>query len=474
MRCNSEAKDPSQLLLRDIWRSSILSRLDDRDRDAVWECGNKEWRDLIVECLLQQHGKDALKHIMSTPHTPTVYEREPSSPPSVKDPRSTKEAIVHALLELQYTTVGGHSVVDGSDGRSERRYQLLDAKNFSSHQVGMAGVREYYLTLGRLVYQPGVGQVYEFRGQVFPSSVLDNSNQCGKIPMSILGDDRLQRKILKTVGDILLSEALWTPVHSLCEQGYWDVIACLLRDPGCKRALSAETSHGRTPLHLALEHERTPIALEMLRRGCFLNTEDNLGKAVTLCANTGNDEVLKDMGSRGLLCGAVLNYDANNCVDYRTEYDGMAPLSLAAYHGRMSTCRLLLDFGAHPLSKSESGYNYPALKLALHESHGEMCSMLAQRMEEANVPLDFELFDDVLWMIEDYLYSEEDPSLASLICKNMAAVFDVMRDAPFRVAPVSYEKRIMQIAKTMRFEVPALMRAYWRIDDDADIPAEYK
>lgn len=113
----------------------------------------------------------------------------------------------------------------------------------------------------------------------------------------------------------------WTPLHLALRYGHAEVVRVLV---GAGADLAARTEHGRTPLHICLQHSR-------LLRGELLAAGAEVDDAVA--AFFDEVELLEDHLQRdpGLL---------------DDETTGMTPLRWAAYGSADAVTRLLIDRGA--------------------------------------------------------------------------------------------------------------------------------
>lgn len=145
----------------------------------------------------------------------------------------------------------------------------------------------------------------------------------------------------------------------------------LLISKGAK--LNQLNQHGATPLSSAIEKGHTLISKLLINAGADISIVDKQGfsllhKAVL----TGNTEILKFI---------VKNIDTKLSIDCVSFEQKLTPLHQAAYHGKLSTVKILLAAGANINAKSST--NTSPLHMASVKNHKKVIDHLIKH--NANV-----------------------------------------------------------------------------------------
>ncbi|KAK7502989.1 hypothetical protein BaRGS_00005615 [Batillaria attramentaria] len=151
-----------------------------------------------------------------------------------------------------------------------------------------------------------------------------------------------------------------SPLHIASQQGYLDVVRCLL-DHGAD--LDSKNEEEQTPIHLAAKFGRTNIVREIIRHDkSVLNDEDeNSNTALHLAAQYGHNKVA------AVLLELGADVSARN-------YNQWTPLDLAASKGWTKTCSVLLDNDA-PVDPTDKNMTTP-LHLAARFGHPRVVELL--------------------------------------------------------------------------------------------------
>ena len=145
----------------------------------------------------------------------------------------------------------------------------------------------------------------------------------------------------------------------------------LLISKGAK--LDIINQHGATPLSSAIEKGHTLIAKVLINAGADISIVDKQGFSILHKAVlTGNTEILKFI---------VNNMDSKFSIDCTSFEQKLTPLHQAAYHGKLSTVKILLAAGANVNSKSST--NTTPLHMASVKNHKKVIEYLIKN--NANV-----------------------------------------------------------------------------------------
>lgn len=240
-------------------------------------------------------------------------------------------------------------------------------------------------------------------------------------------------------------DKLWTPIHTMCDRGYSTSMAEVLADQTTYVLLRARTKLGRTPLLLAINSGARFLAMDLLRLGCFSEMDD-LVNLIHMCSKEGRYDMLEHLGARGLLRSEIINAPNENLyIDCVTNYDEELnmPLQLAAYHGRASTCELLLRYGADPECGDTSGNSFALAFAVVESTDPPTCAVLSRAMTPDTI-------ESALSWPMDLLIDRDDGDeyLQKNIVTNMCAVFDEFDIPPRESFSDDFEEDVRIIIDT--------------------------
>lgn len=159
-----------------------------------------------------------------------------------------------------------------------------------------------------------------------------------------------------------------TAIHRAARGGYLAVVKALMAAGANPLAKKRD---GTTPLQLALWHEDVVLQLLEPTRAVLPSIDDY-------------EDCLWPLALAGFEKGIAkaLNYPIRN-IDKRDSYYGQSPLSAAAENGHGAVVRMLLDKGADPNSRDESGRT--PLSWAVLNQHETVTEYLAEGNADVNI-----------------------------------------------------------------------------------------
>jgi ankyrin repeat protein len=190
------------------------------------------------------------------------------------------------------------------------------------------------------------------------------------------------------------------PWHVCAIYGLQKLGASLLRET---RGIGAQTSDGRTPLHLAIENEKNDMVWFLLTSGAPLDKKDGFGRsclylAIELCNEYAAEVLIRRGANVDTAAGdgstplsmAVEN-NLNDLVrkivrksdhEYILE-DGRTTLHLIAQSGLLDSAKIIFQVYRNPIPRrpirhvnAKDRYGWTALHFAAHYGHPDMVSLL--------------------------------------------------------------------------------------------------
>lgn len=147
----------------------------------------------------------------------------------------------------------------------------------------------------------------------------------------------------------------------------------LLISKGAK--LDVINQHGASPLSSAIEKGHTQIAKVLMDAGADISIVDKQGFSILHKAVlTGNTEILKFI---------VASMDSKLSIDCTSFEQKLTPLQQAAYHGKLSTVKILIAAGANVNTKSNT--NTTPLHMASVKNHKKVIEYLIKNNANVDV-----------------------------------------------------------------------------------------
>ena len=171
------------------------------------------------------------------------------------------------------------------------------------------------------------------------------------------------------VRELLLSRGLSLDVFEAAAAGVRDTVAARIKEDGS--LVLAFSPDGFTPLHLAAFFGRIPVVELLLSLGAPVNeVSRNPSELRPLHSAVAHrqPQVALEISRALIAAGADVN---------ATQHGGWTPLHAAALHGNLPLVRLLLEAGAKPAAKNDTGQT--SADLARTKNHKEVIALLAQR-----------------------------------------------------------------------------------------------
>ena len=142
--------------------------------------------------------------------------------------------------------------------------------------------------------------------------------------------------LLATALGLFLPLQTQTPdLHALAARGDLDKLRIAVQDPSCLPAvLNHPNQDGQTPLHVAVDNNRSKIVALLLDAGASCNTKDTRGRTPLHLA-----EVFGDPS----IVTPLLEFGADVTL---TDRNGDTAMHIAARNGSLDAVRLILDKGA--------------------------------------------------------------------------------------------------------------------------------
>ncbi|CAE7215070.1 Ank2 [Symbiodinium natans] len=188
------------------------------------------------------------------------------------------------------------------------------------------------------------------------------------------GNVDLVRKLLRRESPDLPDEEGSTPLHLAADEGYLEVVRCLVEE-GKASCVDAVDGEGNTALLLAAKEGRTKVVDYLLTSAKLQAPQqaNSNGETPLLCAvQKGRADIVK------LLLGHSATVDISN-------NDGETPLNLAAGKGDAETVQLLLVEGKSQSVDTPDRLGWTPLLMASHGGHvGVLRLLLKSRAATAN------------------------------------------------------------------------------------------
>ncbi|KAK0609269.1 Ankyrin repeat and SAM domain-containing protein 1A [Lasiodiplodia hormozganensis] len=153
-----------------------------------------------------------------------------------------------------------------------------------------------------------------------------------------------------------------TPLHYAARQGDLGVVRLLLSRVPDKRALNVHSQQYGTPLLMAAAHGRVDVFEELIKAGANLDVKCNLGNVLHAAAQA------PDEAAHACVAAILSKHPRPRRLDVNFAMLG-TPLHTAAYRGRESVVRLLLD--AHFSVRNKSWEYYSTITAAAAGCHSD-------------------------------------------------------------------------------------------------------
>ncbi|CAM9576818.1 unnamed protein product [Laminaria digitata] len=138
-----------------------------------------------------------------------------------------------------------------------------------------------------------------------------------------------------------------TPLHAAAQAGSLAVVSSMLKTKASDDVNKKTQATGETPLHLAVKHGHTGVALALVRAGGDVNLNDASGTSPLIRAvSDGRAELVKNLLLRG------------SRVESRDK-DGYTLLGVAAQLGHFGVIKVLLQAGASAGARGGEDYMSP-------------------------------------------------------------------------------------------------------------------
>ena len=240
------------------------------------------------------------------------------------------------------------------------------------------------------------------------------------------GEDSIEMAKLLESGIGLKDRFGWTCLHLAAVHGHDKLLGHLLKQTGANK--DQRDSKQRSPLHLAVEHQRDEAIRVLLAAGADANLKmDDGASPLHIAAEKSNEGTVQVL----LAAGA----DANLKMER-----GLSPLHIAAGSGNEETARLLLEAGADTNMKMEGGISPLHMAAALpHEK-------TARVLLAAGADINFKTEDGKSPLHSALECSKEDEVVLRLLIEAGAnlGIADKDGKTPLHMAAKSSSKEIIQ------------------------------